>query len=247
MLDQLDVRFAVRLAGLFPGGEHAAGLDDSAAHRARHRESGIEAGDGFVFLAYQAVVEQGLIRATPLGLEHEHDQPGGQPVQPVRRAELGQIQVSPQPHKRGLHDMPAARRSGHEMRFVHDQQVVIAVHEVQRERHRRLLRQVTVKPDERTGRERRIGPEWTVDPDDPAVAEHRVDSFRSEFRYPVDEVVPDGRPAAVDGQSQPDGVQAVPLGQRRCEFASHRPSSVTGAQSRSLKPSCEASNAKSGN
>jgi hypothetical protein len=59
-----------------------------------------------------------------------------------------QVQLPAQPHERGLDDVPPARDRRHEVRLVDDQQVVVAVHDVDLERHRHLVGQVPVEPQE---------------------------------------------------------------------------------------------------
>ena len=89
-----------------------------------------------------------LVRAAFLGAHGEQHQPGGEPVQPVRGAQCGDAQLPAQPGQRGLGDMAAARGGGQEVRLVGDDDVLVAVHDLHRERHRHLGGQLAVEPHE---------------------------------------------------------------------------------------------------
>ncbi len=60
-----------------------------------------------------------------------------------------------------------------------------------------------------------VRPDGAASADDPALAQHGVQPRRGQPRQAGDEVVAHRRPRAVVRGAQPDGVEAVPLGQRR--------------------------------
>ncbi len=221
---QLDPALAVRRPLDLLRGDHPAFLDDPAADGAGQRHGRVVRRDGTVLLADRAVPEEVLV-GRPFGRpDGEHGQPGGEPVEPVRRAERGQAQAVAQSGERGLRDVAAPGRGGEEVRLVHDDQVLVPVHHVDREGDRDLLGQLTVEPEVRVRGEGGVRGDRAVHPDDLPPVEHRVDRRRVDGGQPRHQEVADGRPGAVGGQSQPDGVHAAALGQRgrRCRaLASH--------------------------
>jgi hypothetical protein len=115
----------------------------------------------------------------------------------------------------------AARDGGQEVRLVDHQDGVVPVHDPDVERHRHFLRQVPVEPDGRARRVHRVRRDGAVQVVDAALGQHRVDPLRRDARQSLDQVVAQGRPRPVHGQPQAGGVEAVALGQRRPELASH--------------------------
>ena len=165
--------------------------------------------DRLVNLGYLAIPEQGLVSASVPALRDEHQQPGGDPVQPVRRRQIRQVQIAPQPDKRGLQHVLPARDSGQEVRFVHYDKVLVAMHHADLERHRHLVRQVPVEPDERARLERRVGGHRPGNADDPLLREHLVQAARRQARDALDEVVADGRSRALGRKLHPGRAQPV--------------------------------------
>jgi len=210
------------------GEDHAPFLHDPAGHGARQDQRGVVRGEGLVGLGDAAVAEHRLVGAAVLAPDDEHQQPRGDPVEPVGGGEVGQVEVAPQPHERGLDDVAPARDRRQEVWFVDDEQVLVAVHDADREGDGHLVGQVAVQPHERAGDERGVGTQRPVDAGDLGVGEHLVDAFGLHARQALDQVVAHERPGAVVGGPQPDRVEPVPRGQRRAQRSPHQCASLTG-------------------
>jgi hypothetical protein len=174
----------------------------------------VVAGDRLVGLVHPAVPEERLVEPAVLRSHDEHQQSGGDAVQSVRGTERGQVELAPQPHQRGLHDVPAPGDGGQEVRLVHDDQALVPVHDVDLERHRDLVGQIAMEPEERVRYERGVRGDGALGPDYPALDQHRVDPSRVDPRQPVDQVVAHAGPRHGRRGAQPDRVEPVPLRQR---------------------------------
>ncbi len=228
--EEFDHALGIRLAARdLARADDPADLLDPAADRAGKVHRGIVHGDGLVLLAHPPLREQLLVGAAVLGADAEHHQARGQPVQPVGRAELGQVQLGAQPGQGRLHDVAAARGRREEVRLVHDQQVLVAVHDADRERHHGLRVHVPVEPQVGARLVRVLGAQdASAGAEDPAARQQPRHGLGAPGAgVALGEVAAEVGPAAVPvgGQPQPDRVDAGDLGQGRGGYpgsASHR-------------------------
>ena len=181
---------------------------------------GVVPGDRLVLLAHLAVPEHRLVRAARPGTDHEHHQAGGHPVEPVRGHQLRQIEFPRQPHQRRLGDVLAARDRGEKVRFVHNEEIVVAVHHLDVERHRRLHGKVPVKPDHPVRHERRVRAQRAVGVHDPPLPQHLVDPLRIHPRQPAHQVLAQRPPRALRRHPHPHRIEAEALRQRALRTAS---------------------------
>jgi hypothetical protein len=88
----------------------------------------------------RAAGEQRLVRPADLAVSREDQHPGGQPIQSVGGAQLGQSELSAKPHQRRLRDVTSPRHGGQEVWFVDNDEVMVLVQHRDVERHRHLVR-----------------------------------------------------------------------------------------------------------
>jgi hypothetical protein len=128
-----------------------------------------------------------------------------------------------QAHESGLEDVAPARDGREEMRLVDDDQVVVAVHDPDLERHGRLVGEVPVEPQELLRNERCVRCDRPVAVDDALLGQHGVDPGRVDAGEPFDQVIAHrGPPWTVRGfrrRPQPHRVEPVPLRKRRGQLA----------------------------
>ena len=147
-IDHVDAALRVGLAGDLLGAHDAAALDDAAAHGRGQVQRRVPRGDRLVRLAHLAPREELLVRAAHLRAQREQQDARRHAVEPVRGAEVGEVEVAPQPHEHRPRHVRPARDRREEVRLVHDQQVPVAVQHPDLERHLGLDRRVPVEEHE---------------------------------------------------------------------------------------------------
>ena len=212
-VEQLDQRLGVRLARHLLRGDDTPLLDDPAPHDARQVDVRVVRSDGLVGLRDPPVAEEVLVGPASRRVDDEQQQPGRHPVQPVRGAQRRQPEPVAEADEHGLAHVAAAGDRGEEVRLVDDDDLVVAVHDVDVERHRRLVGEIAVEPHHRPRHERRRGTQRAVVVDDAPLGEHRVDPG-GRHRQPLDEVVAQRRPRPLVGHPHPRRVEPVALGER---------------------------------
>nr|ADT63776.1 UP1 [Mycobacterium avium subsp. paratuberculosis] len=150
---QLHLRQRVGRPGFADRLHPAPVLDDAAGQHPREHQRRVDGGPGQIGLVHQPAGEQRLIGAAHLAPRGEQQHPGGQPVQPVRGAQLGQAELPAQPHQRGLGDVPSARHGGQKVRLVDDDDVVVAVQHREVEGHHHLVGQLAIEVHTGPGRQ----------------------------------------------------------------------------------------------
>ena len=105
-------------------------------------------------LLHQPPREQGLVRAPQLAARGEQQDSCSQPVQPVCRAQLRQVELAAQPYKCRLRDVAPTWHGRQEVRLVDHDDVVVAVQHRNVERHRHLIAQLPIEVDVRARRQR---------------------------------------------------------------------------------------------
>jgi len=213
VVQQLDAGPCVRLTRHLPCLEGSALLDDPRHHLGRH-PARWQRGDGEVGLAHPPRGEQLLVGGAPLPPGREQEHPGGEPVEPVGRRQLGQAELASQPEHDGLRDVPPPGHGRQEVRLVDHDDVVVPVQDDELTGHGRLLGQVAVQPDRAAGAvgRGRVHHGAVVE-ENLAGGQAVVDRLR--LTRDVTQERRDRRPATLHRHPHPGRGDAVPVGQRR--------------------------------
>src|SRR5690606_32071892 len=122
---KLHPRFAVRLPGYLPHDEAAGHLFQATLVHEWKRETRGWNRQRFVLLVDLTRLEERLVAAPKSGINAEHQHAGRIPIETMHRAERGQLKLAAQAHQRGVAQVAPARRAGHEVRLVDDQQAPV--------------------------------------------------------------------------------------------------------------------------
>ena len=176
-------------------------------------------GDGKVRLVHGARLEEFLVGRAPPPLGREQQQPAREPVEPVRRRELGQAEFGAKLDDDALHDVTPTRNRREKRRLIDHDDAFVAVHDADLAGHLGLVAQVAVKPEESVGFVRVIVPERrAVVPHEALVVNEfgDVDVLAELGIEPVSHGRPWSRVMRIAvWRSYPSGVEAVALGQGR--------------------------------
>ncbi len=210
----LDPGFTVRLTRNLVRRRCSAVLDDPTLHRARQFQLRIVPSDRGIGLSNLPPGEQGLIGPTLPGLHGEQQHACGDPVQPVQRREVRQIQQPTQSNDRRLDDVRTVRQAGQEMRLVDGDQMLVSVEHLDLERYPRFRCRITIKIDEGIRPERgAFVHRHAVVIDDFGFGDllHQPNSLDVE---PGQQIVQRARPRAAFRQPDPTRVETVPNRER---------------------------------